>query len=329
MERGSTKDFTGGGDATMRRSSSKERGERRPSRERVSRGQKNLGGLTKPEVQRLRKAESMLKDYQDEKLDIYTRQIDEMSHVYEKAHEVREKQKAEYEARQKRIMAELSDMRSKTDVQTKEQLDRLKKFSAKFEADVAKGKREWRDQFYANQVEIGRRNNELDKSLTGLMQALEQEKEDCRSHTAAETGPILEKLRQHRENLEQQIKERTQSNAEYVETLEEHFDGFRSRLAAETSAREKNCSDSRRAFAARFLDDNEQQTVADGEVRRDLADLRRRLAEEKAERESAQATVATNMMNFMEQFEKNIVENQEKQRESQKLLLHMKNAMSA
>merc|ERR1719421_1102608 len=103
-----------------------------------------------------------------------------MEAVFKRAHEVRQRQQKEYELRQQRVMADLADMQARTDEQTKGHNRRLREYASTYESGIAKGKREWRDLLYTNQVELARRNHALDAQLTDSAGDLQKEIEDFR-----------------------------------------------------------------------------------------------------------------------------------------------------
>jgi len=273
-------------------------------------------GLTKPEARRLREVEASLQPYQDQKIDAYSKQCDEMSAVFEKARDVRRKLQAEYEARTRRVRAELSEMVAKTDAESRRHHDRLKRFSKDFEAGVEEAKTGWRQTARSGVKQVNQRGAALGIEADRLDEVLQKERDDCRAHTESETGPILEKLRQHREFLDKQSADREQSHVEFRANLEDHFGQLTERMEIESETRERECSDSRAELEKQFGELNEVQNKKDAAARQSLAELKTSLDMEGTERAESQATIVKSASDFMEQFEKSIAENQAKVKEN-------------
>lgn len=285
--------------------------------------QKGGAVLTKTEAQKIRKMESALKDYQDEKLGVYGGQVGEMHVVFDKARQKREELKALYEKRHQTVLHELADMRQAIDANTQALHHRLKKFSLDFEDGVAQGKAEWRSQFGQDQDEIGRHNSNLDKTMTRLREALDEEREECRRSIQQKSDEIRLQISERSALLQIQIEQRKAGNEAFLDRFNEKFGELRQRLREEAEDRERRCSEERLKAKKRFAQLNEDQSRKDAEIRQRLQDEKNNLEYERKERTTSQGIIVSNMMNFMEQFEANIAENHRKQAESQKHLLEL------
>merc|ERR1719282_391650 len=131
-----------------------------------------------------------------------------MSQVFHLAREARGKLQDEYDQRSQSILDRLAAMRSKTDKDVRRHIDRLKEYSAEFDNDIAKGKKEWCSFFDKIQTEIGERISALNENISEVNNSIQKEHEECEVHTESETGPVLEQLKLHREALDQHEKER-------------------------------------------------------------------------------------------------------------------------
>ncbi|CAL1126992.1 unnamed protein product [Cladocopium goreaui] len=103
--------------------------------------------LTKSEVIRVTSAEAQLEPFQDEKLEIYCREHDDIAASFQEAREGRGVLAKLYDQRNKEILDRLVAMRSKSDKEAKMNLDQLKDFCKEFVDTVAERKKAWKQKF--------------------------------------------------------------------------------------------------------------------------------------------------------------------------------------
>jgi len=273
--------------------------------------------LTKPEAQHIRRMEGTLKDYQDEKLGIYKGQIDGMSVCYDKARQKREELQKLYEKRHQDVLKEIIEMRATIDSHTQSLHHALKQFSSDFEQGVADGKSSWRTKFADEQRQIAERNNAIDREEKRLDDTLEEEKQECTRSINEQGGVIRHQISERSGLLQEQIKQRKRGNEEFLDKFQERFGELRAKLTEESESRESRATEERAKAKKRFHTLNEDQRRKDATSRQALIRLKEALEFQQEERKHAQGTIVGNMMTFMEEFEKNIVANQQKLRANQ------------
>lgn len=283
--------------------------------------------LTKPDAQHVSRAATMLKPYQDEKLEIYNQHHKEMANVFHRAREARGNLQDEYDRRSQSILDRLAAMRSKTDKDVRRHIDRLKEYSNEFDNLIAKGKTEWCTCFEKSQTEIGDRISALNENMVEVTISIQKEHEDCEVHTESETGPVLEQLKLHRDVLDQHEKERQNNHADFCAKLEEHFSKLEAKLRQETYVRKKQYKDSNAKVKSRYASLNDKLKCHDKFAQQSLDDLRDRVRLEKSNCSESHETVVHNMMNFMEEFEKNTSETHQKQLATQKHLERLRSKL--
>eukprot|EP00930_Biecheleria_cincta_P024204 TRINITY_DN17351_c0_g1_i1.p1 TRINITY_DN17351_c0_g1~~TRINITY_DN17351_c0_g1_i1.p1 ORF type:complete len:308 (+),score=92.74 TRINITY_DN17351_c0_g1_i1:79-1002(+) len=287
-------------------------------------GQQEIQPLTKPEAIRVMAAEDALRPFQDEKLEIYTREHDDMAVAFDEAREGRGVLAKLYDQRNKEVLDRLLAMRAKTDREAKKHLDRLKAYSKEFESSVAEKKRGWKQKFVADRNEITLRSTNMGETITGLDADLLKEHEDCLAHAAAETEPLLEALARHRVFLKKQVNARWEENDRFEADTKQRFTSLRKRLSDEEEARRTQGDDLRHAADGRFRALDAWMENKEPQLKKRLEEVRQRMKTEHDGRAQDQETTISNMMRFMAEFEQSISEAGKRQEKTKAHLLAMK-----
>lgn len=269
-------------------------------------------------------AEDALRAFQDEKLEIYTREHDDMAVAFDEAREGRGVLAKLYDQRNKEVLDRLLAMRAKTDREAKKHLDRLKAYSKEFDSSVSEKKRGWKQKFVADRNEITLRSTNMGETITGLDADIVKEHEDCLAHAAAETEPLLEALGRHRIFLNKQVNARGEENDRFEADTKQRFTSLRKRLADEEEARRIRGDDLRQEADVRFRELDAWIESKEPQVKRRLEEIRQRMKTERDERAQDQETTISNMMGFMAEFERSISEAGIRQEKTKAHLLAMK-----
>mmetsp|Transcript_1921 Transcript_1921/g.4338 ORF Transcript_1921/g.4338 Transcript_1921/m.4338 type:complete len:308 (-) Transcript_1921:54-977(-) len=264
---------------------------------------KEVLALTKPEKQRLEGVEAKLTPYQDEKLDIYSQHMNDMSLIFSEARNCRGGLAELYAERNREVLGTLAGIRARTDREARRQLDKLKDFAAEFDGGVSKGRRGWRARLQADQNETGARCGGIDGSIDGHFDAIQKEREECQAFTQAEYGPILDKLREHRAFLDRQIAERESHHSDFCTTLKDQFDKLRNKLGKEAQTRAKQCDASRAEAEKSYGELGGNLQNHDAALIQRLNALRAKLEKERQTRIACHDSKVHRTMRFMEDFE--------------------------
>ncbi|CAJ1330694.1 unnamed protein product [Effrenium voratum] len=280
--------------------------------------------LTKTEVIRVTAAEAQLQPFQDEKLEIYCREHDDIAASFQEAREGRGVLAKLYDQRNKEILDRLVAMRAKSDKEAKQNLDQLKDFCKEFVDTVAERKKAWRHKFADDSKEITTRSTRMGETITSLDEAIVQEHEDCLAHAAAETEPLNAALKQHNDFLERQVAERGEEHDRFMADMQSRFQAIRKRLAEEKEARRSRGHDMRERAEERFDAVERQVRQKEPQVRQGLEEVRQRLADELEMKSSSQESMVQDMMRFMAHFEQSISESGQRQEKTKAHLQAMK-----
>lgn len=280
--------------------------------------------LTKSEVIRVTSAEAQLEPFQDEKLEIYCREHDDIAASFQEAREGRGVLDKLYDQRNKEILDRLVAMRSKSDKEAKMNLDQLKDFCKEFVDTVAERKKAWKQKFADDSKEITTRSTRMGETITSLDEAIVQEHEDCLAHAAAETEPLQAALKRHNDFLEAQTAERTEEHDRFMNDMQTRFHYLRKRLAEEKEVRREKGHEMRQRAEERFSVLEAKVKQKEPEVHRALEEVRVRLAEELEMRSTSQESIVQDMMRFMQHFETSISKSGQRQEKTKAHLQAMK-----
>lgn len=269
-------------------------------------------------------AEDALRPFQDEKLEVYSREHDEMGQAFEDAREGRGVLVKLYDQRNKEVLDRLLAMRAKTDREAKKHLDRMKAYSKEFENSMAEKKRGWKQKFVADRNEIALRSTNIGETITGLDADIVKEHEDCLAHATAETEPLLEALARHRVFLNKQVNARGEENDRFEADTKQRFTSLRKRLSDEEEARRIRGDELRQEADVRYRELDAWIESKEPQVKRRLEEIRQRMKTERDERAQDQETTISNMMCFMAEFERSISEAGIRQEKTKAHLLAMK-----
>lgn len=295
---------------------------RKPPRRKES---KVVVPLTKSDVMRVTAAEAQLQPFQDEKLEIYCREHEDIAASFQEAREGRGVLAKLYVQRNKEILDRLVAERSKSDKDAKMNLDQLKDFCKEFVDTVAEKKKAWRQKFADDSRDIITRSTRMsDTTIASLDAAILEEHEDCLAHAAAETEPLLAALKQHNEFLEAQIVERTEENDRFMNDMQTRFHYLRKRVAEEKEVRRERGHEMRQRAEERFSELEAKVKQKEPEVHKSLEEVRVRLAEELEMRSSSQESIVQEMMRIMRHFETSISESGKRQLKTKAHLQAMK-----
>lgn len=277
--------------------------------------------LSKQDVQKLRRVEAALQDYQDEKQEIFKDRIEEMHICYDQARRKREELKALYEKRHQDVLRELSDMRVHADHHFRALIEKLKKYSERFEERVAIQTAEFIEACTRQHLELDKRNQVYEQDLFRLDGELAVEREECTTSLLKHRDELKKKIGEQGVRLQEMIVERKQGNQDFVERFREKFAEIKQRMAEEAEAREKKMTEERKVVKKRYVELNEDQKRKEVITKEKLEQLRQQLEFQREERTSAQGTIVGNMTEFMGQLEANIADNVAKQREASRHLM--------
>jgi len=280
--------------------------------------------LTKSETIRVTSAEAQLQPFQDEKLEIYCREHDDIAASFQEAREGRGVLAKLYDQRNKEILDRLVAMRTKSDKEAKLNLDQLKDFCKEFVDTVAERKKAWKQKFGDDSREITSRSSRMGETITSLDEAIVQEHEDCLAHAAAETEPLHAALKRHNEFLDTQVAERAEENDRFMNDMQTRFHYLRKRLAEEKEVRRERGHDMRQRAEERFSVLEAKVKQKEPEVHRCLEEVRVRLADELDMRSTSQESIVQDMMRFMQHFETSISKSGQRQEKTKAHLQAMK-----
>lgn len=287
-------------------------------------GKQDIQPLTKLDAIRVMEREDALRPLQDEKLEIYTQEHDDMAVAFDEAREGRGVLAKLYAQRNKEIHDRLLAMRAKTDREAKEHLDTLQAYSNEFESSVAEKKRGWKQKFVADRKEITVRSTNMGETITGLDADIVKEHEDCLAHAAAETEPLLEALARHNLFLKKQVSARGEENDRFEADAKQRFTSLRKRLSDEEEARRTQGDDLRHGADVRFRALDGWMEGKEPQLKKRLKEVRQRMKTERDARASDQETTISDMMRFMAEFEQSISEAGKRQEQTKAHLLAMK-----
>lgn len=280
--------------------------------------------LTKAETIRVTSAEAQLQPFQDEKLEIYCREHDDIAASFQEARDGRGVLAKLYDQRNKEILDRLVAMRTKSDKEAKLNLDQLKDFCKEFVDTVAERKKAWKQKFGDDSREITSRSSRMGETITSLDEAIVQEHEDCLAHAAAETEPLHAALKRHNEFLDTQVAERAEENDRFMNDMQTRFHYLRKRLAEEKEVRRERGHDMRQRAEERFSALEAKVKQKEPEVHRCLEEVRVRLADELDMRSTSQESIVQDMMRFMQHFETSISKSGQRQEKTKAHLQAMK-----
>ena len=100
---------------------------------------------TKRDVQKLRKEQRGLADYQDQKIDGLVAQVKKMDDTFEIARQKREALKKLYKERREEVLRQIAETRSEIDAHFVRLHKHLKDFSVRWLNDMAVAIKEWED----------------------------------------------------------------------------------------------------------------------------------------------------------------------------------------
>mmetsp|Transcript_62101 Transcript_62101/g.116138 ORF Transcript_62101/g.116138 Transcript_62101/m.116138 type:complete len:310 (+) Transcript_62101:35-964(+) len=285
---------------------------------------KGVAPLTKNDVIRITAAEAELAPFQDEKLEIYCREHDDIAASFAEAREGRGVLAKLYDQRNKEILDRLVAMRAKSDKEAKLNLDQLKDFCKEFVDTVAERKRSWKQKFADDKNELTTRSTKMGETITALDAAIVQEHEDCLAHAAAETEPLLAALQKHNNFLAEQVAERGEEHDRFMADMQSRFQSLRRRLSEEKEVRREKGHDMRQRAEERFSSLDARVKQKEPEVHKHLEEVRARMSMELQMRSSSQESMVQDMMRFMAHFEKSISESGQRQEKTKAHLQAMK-----
>lgn len=259
--------------------------------------------LTKPKGQEVWKKQAALGAYEDEKLNIYEKQLHDMGHVFEQARQVRAGLQAVYAERNQHVLDLLAELRADTDARTQVHNHRLKDYSTEFEEKLHKGNKSLVAQLKHDLVLAGRRYTADNKEITKLDEAIQQEIKDCQERTTAETKPIAKRLQEHSDNLDAQIVERQEHHDEYCAVLAEHFRVLREKMVVEEVARKEQFVVINKTAEDEYAAMNVVRDLEDVSLRERCVELQKQIKVQNEDREKAQVAVVKDMLHYMDQFE--------------------------
>lgn len=285
---------------------------------------RRVRSLAKPEVQRLGKSESKLRAYQDEKLEIYHQQMSDMHDVFEKSRALRGGLQQLYEQWNKEILDRLSEIRADTDGRSNALVERLKDFASEFDSNLAQRKKGWRKAYTSDFDGLNGRSGAVEETTAGLSADIDKEREESLAQTQAETGPILEKLQEHRENLAKQVEERDEQDAAFRKGLSHSFELLKERIQAEKEVRTAQCAQDRADLEQKFAALNARFSEVHGSLKSAREEVMAAIGQERKENSAAQEHIVHHTMDFIHQFEAATKASSERQEEARKVIARIR-----
>eukprot|EP00931_Biecheleriopsis_adriatica_P074734 TRINITY_DN48739_c0_g1_i1.p1 TRINITY_DN48739_c0_g1~~TRINITY_DN48739_c0_g1_i1.p1 ORF type:complete len:331 (-),score=81.63 TRINITY_DN48739_c0_g1_i1:5-952(-) len=293
----------------------------------VKEQRKDILPMTKFDVKSLLASQDTLRPFQDEKLEIYQQEHEDMSIAFDEAREGRGVLSQLYDQRNKEVLDRLVAMRRKTDREQKKQLDRLKDFCKWFEDTTKANRKSWKNKFVADKTDITHRSDNMSDTIFALDGAIEQEHQDCVAHAAAETEPLLEALERHRNFLAEQVAGRDLEYNRFNQQMQTRFSALRSRCAEEEKARREACHGMRERAQSSLRSLEARIAVKEPEIQGSLENIRGRMEEELQTRIEHQTSKVTEMMAFMKDFEESILEAGKRQAAAKAHLMKMRSML--
>mmetsp|Transcript_28896 Transcript_28896/g.82791 ORF Transcript_28896/g.82791 Transcript_28896/m.82791 type:complete len:289 (-) Transcript_28896:78-944(-) len=264
---------------------------------------------------------------QDQKLAIYKKHHGLMDAAFDRAREFRKTQHEEYDDRNREISDKLDAIKQRTDGEAKRQQDRMNEFSAEFDESLVTRRKEWIGKLAVEEAEVGRQSQAFSEYLSDLERAIEEEGEACRADTASVTEPLAEALRDHGEQLQQQVMAREDRHTEFQRTLDSHFCRLRKRLAQEAEARKKQCTETSADVKRSFAELSARLHVQDEEVRKWLVDIKTRLDFENAKRSKNHRHIMESFNTFVADLERHLTNGQQMKQATRTTLLGMQSRL--
>lgn len=280
--------------------------------------------LRKPEAKQLTKSQAELRPFHDEKHEIYKRHNDVAGDVFERAREVRASMASVYEQRNKDIHDRLEGLQNKRDVEAKAILDSLRDFATRFDSNLAGRRKGWKKELKERREALTRRHADADADASRLDGLIRQEHEDCKAHTSAEVGPILEKLQEHRDALAKAAADREAAHQEFRANMEKSLGRLRCRLTEESTARRREHDETLAHARRQYAELSAAQARQGEDLRQRLAAVKAALESEHADASGSAAHVTGELLDFMAHFERSVGEGLEKQELTKTLFKNLK-----
>jgi hypothetical protein len=289
---------------------------------------KDIKAIMKPETQRVFKGQTMLAPFQDEKREKYKHHMDVAGDVFERARQVRREMTNDQDAKFQLIYDKVNELRKRNDEATKKSLDTLKAYADHFEESLNGRKSKWKSELKAGRDFLVKRGSNNTDHLNRMDEMIKAEHENCIKHTSEGTGPILDKLQEHRESLAQTIAQREASHNEYCENLAENLERLKKQLGLEAKARKAECSETHERARAWYAEQNDKQRLYDNSMKERLAELRQVLDTEMRDTSNSNKWVTQEMMQFMEHFQFSVATSGGKQQAAKEHLISLKEAFN-
>lgn len=289
-------------------------------------GAAGIAKLAKPEAQRITRAAAMLEDFEDEKRTAYKQQMDTAGDVFKQARAVRAAMASCYEVRNKHVHDMVADLRSTTDLTSRQIMESLKEFSHSIDEGLISRRERWRGELKVGLESLQRRGTANDADLVALDARIREEHEQTKTMTGEEVGPICERLGEHRRLLAETRAERERGHRAFCDGLAEHFRRLRATLASETAARKRQCETSQAIAEGWYAALEQRHLDAAERTRRRLREAREQLKAEKADAANSNSWITHEMMQFMTHFEASVGQSLRKQDETKAHLNTLKSS---
>eukprot|EP00927_Polykrikos_kofoidii_P074452 TRINITY_DN70448_c0_g1_i1.p1 TRINITY_DN70448_c0_g1~~TRINITY_DN70448_c0_g1_i1.p1 ORF type:complete len:302 (+),score=78.91 TRINITY_DN70448_c0_g1_i1:143-1048(+) len=285
--------------------------------------------LRKPEARQVERAQTQLQRFQDEKHEKYSHHSDIAVDVFEKARQVRATLASVYEQRKATLDETVEELQETNETESKQILENLRNFSVKFEADLARGRKEWRRSLKNLREAVQRRTADDESEASRLHDLIKQEHENCTAHTSAEVGPIWEKLKGHSAALAKATSDRTGGHDEFRSVMKKNLGRLHQALSDESVARKRQFDDTMGIARRRLKDMQASQADQGTDLKKRLEQVKRELETERDDASKSIAQITGEMSDFMAHFERSVGEGFNKQEETKALFRNLKETIKS
>uniref|UniRef100_A0A7S4S3T0 Uncharacterized protein n=1 Tax=Alexandrium monilatum TaxID=311494 RepID=A0A7S4S3T0_9DINO len=260
---------------------------------------------------------------QDEKMEIFRKHHGLMDAAFDRAREVRKTQRFQHEDRNRQIKDKIEAIQQRTDGEAKRQQERMNEFSSEFDESLQTRRKDWTGKLGVEHAEVDRRSNSISEDLAELEHAITEEGDACRADTASETEPLKEALREHGEQLRQQVVSREERHTEFQKRLSTEMCRLRRKLAQEAETRRKRITEAFADLKERYAELGDRLQKQDESVRKWLLDLQTRVDFERTKRTTAHTQVVDSFTAFVADLEKHMLRGKKMQEGTRDALLAM------
>eukprot|EP00747_Dinoflagellata_sp_TGD_P164284 gnl/TRDRNA2_/TRDRNA2_184012_c0_seq1.p1 gnl/TRDRNA2_/TRDRNA2_184012_c0~~gnl/TRDRNA2_/TRDRNA2_184012_c0_seq1.p1 ORF type:complete len:348 (-),score=84.03 gnl/TRDRNA2_/TRDRNA2_184012_c0_seq1:95-1138(-) len=285
--------------------------------------------LTKPEAQKILHAESKLRPFENEKMNVCYKNTDDLYSAFERARLVRQQLQDEYAARNRLVISNLQEIKQITDTEARKYKASLKTFAEQYEANMAEKKVIWEDACKKGFEELHVREQALGKHLDTTHSMIQKEAGEMEEHLSNATNNLLEQLRAHRATLKAIIAERAAGHEDYQYILEDKMQRLLARLKKETQIRSEACAKTLAETKVKAVVVEEELLKEKASVKSRFEEIESKIEVEGKDRIKSQKDVVENMQQFFDICAENVAIANKKLGESQSSMMNMQRRRSS